>query len=216
LGKCKVLENAYEDWWNNYWWILLIIGSLGTLAMIIWRIWDCCEPKFEKTKRKFKKFKDGIRKCCYCSSDNDSFIRDIENNINLDSNDLNLYNKNSAKLVFNEIKERNIKIISSCVSNDRVEVNNINNNIEGNEGGNIIDNNNKSKLIKFIVEKEGNYQYKSAQSDLRDRENNIDPNANCVYFPAGPCRKEASHVFMNIIQPRKPLSFLPPSPSYAS
>jgi hypothetical protein len=109
----------------------------------------------------------------------------------------------------NELRKNNIKIISSCVSNDRVEVNIINNNIEGNEGENKIDSSNKNNWIKFIVEEESNLQYKSSQVDLRDRENNIDPYANCVYFPAGLYRKEASHVFMNIIQPRKPLSFLP-------
>jgi hypothetical protein len=90
LGKCKVPEgDPYGGWWNNYWWILLIVGGLGFLGMIIWRIWDCCDPKLEKTKRKFKKLKERIRKCCHCGSDNDLFIRDIENNITLDSNNLN-------------------------------------------------------------------------------------------------------------------------------
>jgi hypothetical protein len=53
--KCRVLENAYGDWWDNYWWIFLIIGGLGVFGMIIWRIWDCCDPKLERTNSVLKK-----------------------------------------------------------------------------------------------------------------------------------------------------------------
>jgi hypothetical protein len=50
----------------------------------------------------------------------------------------------------NEFRENNIKIISSCVSNDKVESININNNIEGNEG-NSKETSNKNNLIKFTI-----------------------------------------------------------------
>jgi hypothetical protein len=90
---------------------------------------------------------------------------------------------------------------------NKEEDSNINNNISSKVENK--ERNNKNDSIKLIVEEEGKYQYKSSQIGLSDRENNIGPNANCVYFPAGPYRTEASHIFMNIIQPGKPLSFLP-------
>jgi hypothetical protein len=152
--------------------------------------------KFEKTKENLSRLRKKICNCCGYCNDNKEFV----NNFNLESNDLNLYNKDIDNIERQVLRENNIRIISTCVS-DSKEVIDITNNIVEDEGI-------KNISSKSIV-KEGNSHYKSNQSKLKDRENNIEDNVNCVCFPANPYRKESMHVFMNIIQPRKPLSFLP-------
>jgi hypothetical protein len=49
----------------------------------------------------------------------------------------------------------------------------------------------------------------SLQVDSTIVENNIEDKVNFVFILSGPYRKDPTHVFKNIIQPRKPLSFLP-------
>jgi hypothetical protein len=89
-------------------------------------------------------------------------------------------------------------------------MNNINidkNKIDLSNNNNIVEvreiKNNTSKL-----NEEGDIFYDGTRYNLEDRENNID-DVNYVYFPSDSSRKDPSHVFLNIIQPRKPLSFLP-------
>jgi hypothetical protein len=195
--KC---EGVYGSFIDKYWWIFSLIAGVLLSVVLIWRIWYCCDLKFERTKEGLSKLRKKIYNCCRCCNDNKEFINSANNDINLESNDLNPYKKGIDSIAYQDLRENNIRIISTCVGENKEIINNINNIVE--DGGS------KNNSSKSIVE-EGNSHYKSNQSNLKDRENNIEDIVNYVYFPAGPYRKEPTNVFMNIIQPRKPLSFLP-------
>jgi phage shock protein PspC (stress-responsive transcriptional regulator) len=44
-------EDPYGDWWDNYWWIIAILAGIILTGVMIYNIWSCCDPKFERTKR---------------------------------------------------------------------------------------------------------------------------------------------------------------------
>jgi hypothetical protein len=89
ISKC---DDDYDSFINRYWWILSLIGGIILLVVLIWRIWYCCDPKFERTKEYFnkkkKKVKSLFRKVCYCCL----YCNDIEFTYSI-SNDNNFNQK---------------------------------------------------------------------------------------------------------------------------
>jgi hypothetical protein len=77
------------------------------IALII-RCWLCCDPNCERTKEKLKEIKKKIFNCCPCCSNDNDFINDINNDINIETEDINVYDKKRAE--HNNVLLRNIAI----------------------------------------------------------------------------------------------------------
>jgi hypothetical protein len=80
---------------------------------------------FERTREKLSKLRKKISTFCSCCNNNNEFINEVNNNIELESNDSNQY-KNININLEPEAEINNNRITNVCVNNNKEVLNNNN------------------------------------------------------------------------------------------
>jgi hypothetical protein len=183
-------ENDGNSFSENLWWICIVFVSVIVGTMLIIRIWLCCDPNCERTKEKLKEFKKKIISCCPCCENNEEFINSINNNIESDTYGPNYTGafEISQELIDNSRAMLGKKVEKSVDVDENVGI---------------------ASSATILPNNEITIRKSSTEIEIKNKENDTVSNDKFVYFPASVSSENPSHVFVNIMQPTKPLCFIP-------